>query len=297
MEPRSNNTPLIVLVGETASGKTALSIELAKQFGGEIISADSRAVYRGLDIGTAKPTSEEMDDVPHHLIDVIDPDQAFSVAEFKRLALRAIDEISARGHIPMIVGGTGLYVDAVVYDFAFRGGPNIELRRQLEQLSIEELQRILLDKGLPLPENERNPRHLIRAIETEGATADRGELRQNTLMMGLTIDREALKEKLVKRVDLMVGQGFVEEVQRIADRYGWDVPALQAPGYKAFRKYLAGECTLEEAKTLFVRNDYQLAKRQRTWFKRDANIRYICKKEEAVALVTTFLNKVYTGTE
>lgn len=296
MESRSNNSPLIVLVGETASGKTALSIELAKQFGGEIISADSRAVYRGLDIGTAKPTVAEMDGVPHHLLDVVDPDKPFSASEFKQLALRAIDEISARGHVPFIVGGTGLYVDAVVYDFAFRGGPNIELRKQLEQLSVEALQHILLGKGLSLPQNERNPRHLIRAIETEGAVANRGELRPNTLMMGLTIDREILKEKLVKRVDLMVEQGFVQEVRRVSDQYGWDVPALQAPGYKAFRKYLAGECTLEEAKILFVRNDYRLAKRQRTWFKRDPNIQHICKKEDAVALVTTFLNKVYTAT-
>lgn len=295
MGSQPNQAPLVALVGETASGKTALSIELAKQFNGEIISADSRAVYRGMDIGTAKPTPEEMDGVPHHLIDVVDPDQPFSVSDFKRLALEAIADIQSRGKLPILVGGTGLYIDAVVYDFAFRGEPDQALRQELQLLPVEKLQEILVSKGLPLPENSRNPRHLIRAIETEGAVADRGKLRPDTLIMGLKIDREVLNAKLVKRVDAMVERGFVQEVQKVADQYGWDVPALLAPGYKAFRKYLAGEITIEEAKTLFVRNDSQLAKRQRTWFKRDSNIHWICKKEEAVDLLTTFLNKVYTA--
>jgi tRNA dimethylallyltransferase len=295
MGPQPNQTPLVVLVGETASGKTALSIELAKRFNGEIISADSRAIYRGMDIGTAKPTIEEMDGVPHHLIDVVEPNQPFTVADYKRLVLTAIQDIGRRGRLPIMVGGTGLYVDAVVYNFAFRDQPDQELREGLQQLSVDQLQQIIIDKGLSLPQNQRNPRHLIRTIETNGAIASREHLRNNTLLLGLQIDRETLKEKLAKRVDAMVDGGFIAEVQNIADQYGWEIPAMQAPGYKAFRKYLANDITLEEAKTLFVRNDLQLAKRQRTWFKRDTNINWICKKDEAVDLVTTFLNKVYTA--
>ncbi len=296
MEPRPNPAPLIVLVGETASGKTALGIELARQFNGEIIAADSRTVYTGMDIGTAKPTPEEMQGIPHHLLDVVTPDRAFTAADFKRQAEAAIAAISARGRLPIMVGGSGLYIDSVIYDFQFRGGPDLDLRQELQSLGVDELQGRLFAEGIPLPENSRNPRHLLRSLETKGAIAVRAPLRQNTLVMGLSIDRDALKAKLARRVDLMVEQGFVEEVQRIVGRYGWDAPGLQAPGYRAFRKYLAKEVTLEEAKALFVQNDSQLAKRQRTWFRRNKDIHWLCKKEEAVDLVTTFLNKVYTDT-
>lgn len=295
MEPRSNPAPLIVIVGETASGKTALAIELAKQFNGEIIAADSRTIYKGMDIGTAKPTPKEQDGVPHYLLDVIYPDEKFTAADFKRLANEKIENILRRGKLPIIVGGTGLYIDSVIYDFEFRPPADPGLRARLQAMSVEELQRVLAEKDIPLPENSRNPRHLMRAIETEGIAASRKGLRPNTLVIGLSIDRELLKEKLVKRVDLMVGQGFLEEVRRISDQYGWGIPALQAPGYKAFRRYLANEVSLEEAKALFIQNDLQLAKRQRTWFSRNKSIQWIWKKEESVDLITSFLNKVYTA--
>jgi tRNA dimethylallyltransferase len=295
MESKPNNTPLIVIVGETASGKTALGIELAKRFNGEIIAADSRTVYRGLSIGTAKPTIQEMDGVQHHLLDVVDPDEHFSAADFKRLANKGMADIAGRGRLPIMVGGTGLYVDSIIYDFAFRPAPNPGLRAKLEKLSVEELQDIISARGLPLPENPKNPRHLIRVIETDGRREVQNTLRENTLIIGLSIDREVLKEKLAKRVDVMVEAGLIDELQRAAKQFGWDAPALQATGYKAFRQYIAGEVTLEKAKTLFVRNDLMLAKRQRTWFRRNKSIHWICKKEEAVDLITTFLNKVSTA--
>lgn len=282
---------MIVIVGETASGKTALSIDLAKQFAGEIISADSRAVYKDMDIGTAKPTTEEQQGIPHHLISIVTPSEEFTAADFKRLANKKISEISGRGRLPFIVGGTGLYIDSILYDFQFRAPAHRELRQQLQGLSVLELQQQLHSKQILLPENSQNPRHLIRAIETGGAVSEQRPLRQNTLVLGLKIDRDALQEKLTKRVDAMVERGFIEEVQRITERYGWETPALQAPGYKAFRKYLAREITIDEAKALFVRYDLQLAKRQRTWFRRNKGIHWICKKEEAVDLVTSFLNK------
>jgi tRNA dimethylallyltransferase len=295
MESKSNQPPLICIVGETASGKTALAIELARRFNGEIIAADSRTVYKEMDIGTAKPTAEERGAVPHHLLNVVSPGDHFTVADFKTLANREIQHITSRAKVPFLVGGSGLYVDAVIYDFKFRGPADEATRRRLQQLSVEELQQQLATSGIPLPENSRNPRHLIRTLETGGQKIEQSAMRPNTLVLGMTIDQEELREKVTKRVDLMAEEGFIEEVRTIAERYGWDAPALQAPGYKAFRKYLANEITLEEAKLLFVRNDLQLAKRQRTWFRRNKGIHYIRNKEEAVALTTTFLNKVPTA--
>lgn len=291
MESVDNNGPLVAVVGQTASGKSALAMDLARRFGGEIVAADSRTVYKGLDIGTAKPTRADRDLVKHHLIDVVDPSTSFSVAEFKRLTDDAIADIGRRGRLPLLVGGTGLYVDAVLYDFAFRAPASPELRRELEGLSVEELQDRLVGAGIPLPANRQNPRHLIRSIETNGEVASRGQLRLNTLVIGLEIDREQLRTKVTMRVDMMVDEGLVEEVRRASDQYGWDIAALQAPAYKAFRPYLEGEITLDEAKQRFVQYDMQYAKRQKTWFKRNKDIVWISHPEQAVDLVTTFLNK------
>lgn len=291
MEPKSDATPLIAIVGETASGKSALALRLAQRFNGEIIAADSRTVYEGMDIGTAKPTHEERLAVPHHLLDVVTPDKPFSVAVFKRLAEVAIADIASRGNVPFLVGGTGLYVDAVVYNFSFRQKADEALRQQLERLDVEALQEMIQEQDLPMPENKQNPRHLIRAIETKGELPEKHDLRPRTLLLGLRIDHDTLLRKITARVDLMVEQGFVREIARVAEQYGWGAPALQAPGYRAFRAYLLGSGTLDEAKTAFVRNDMQLAKRQRTWFKRNKSIHWISKEEEAADLITTLLSK------
>ena len=291
MESQPNNAPLIALVGETASGKTALAIELAKRFNGEIICADSRTVYRGMNIGTAKPTIAEQDGIRHHLLDVVNPDDAFSVADFQRLTQRAIKDIASRGHVPFLVGGTGLYIDAILYDFTFRQAPDPQERRRLQAMTVQELQTEIIERGLTMPENSQNPRHLTSVIETGGLQPSHKILRDNTLILGLSIDREVLKTKLIKRVDAMCEAGFVEEVRSLFATYHSDTPALQAPGYKAFKAYVDGTSSLEEAKEMFVRNDYQLAKRQRTWFKRNKSIHWVTKQAEAVDLVTTFLNK------
>ncbi|MBX6334433.1 tRNA (adenosine(37)-N6)-dimethylallyltransferase MiaA [Candidatus Saccharibacteria bacterium] len=291
MASRSENTPLIVIVGQTASGKSALAMHLARRFGGEIVAADSRTVYRGMDIGTAKPTPQDRAMVPHHLIDVVNPDEPFNVADFQRLANAAIDDIVSRGKLPILVGGTGLYVDAVIYNFGLRKPANPALRRELESLSVEELQARLIDQGLPLPRNERNPRHLIRAIEAGGETAVRAPLRPNTLVIGLQVDPEVLRDKIARRVDAMVKAGLVEEVRRLSEQYGWDVPALQAPAYKAFRPYIEGRISLEEAKQQFARYDWQYARRQKTWFRRNKDIVWIDRAEEIEDLITSFLSK------
>jgi tRNA dimethylallyltransferase len=244
-----------------------------------------------MDIGTAKPTAEERQQVPHHLLDVLPPNRQFTAADFQRLASIAITDIAARGHAPFLVGGSGLYIDAFLYGFTFRGGANPVQRQALQVLSVEELQQLLHERGIPLPENQRNPRHLIRALETGGATPQRGSLRPHTLLLGLDPGREALRQTIIQRVDAMVAAGFIDEVRSLAEAYGWDAPGLQAPGYRAFRGYIDGHLSLDEAKQLFVQNDMQYAKRQMTWFRRNADIHWISKMDEAVELVTTLLNK------
>jgi tRNA dimethylallyltransferase len=286
----SASPPLVVLVGQTGSGKSALAIELARRFNGEIISADSRAIYKGMDIGTAKPSVEDQAKVPHHLIDVVTPNQPFTVADFQRLAREAIAGVTNRGRVPFLVGGTGLYVDSVIYDFSFRRPANPMERQRLQAMTVEELQREIEERGLPLPENEQNPVHLIRTLETEGEVSQHGPLRTNTLVLGLTIEKDKLERRIQDRVEGMVAQGFTDEVRNLSSKYGWDVSALQAPGYKEFRLYLAGEVSLEETEQQFVRSHLQYAKRQKTWFKRNADIIWISNSEEAVDRVTTFLN-------
>lgn len=165
--------PLIVIVGPTASGKTSLAIRLAQKYGGEIICADSRTVYRDMDIGTAKPTPEERALVSHWGLDLVSPGERFTAADFKRYALEKIDEIRARGHVPFIVGGTGLYVDSVVFDYEFGGSVDESQRQELEVLSIEELHKYCFKHNISLPENNKNKRHLIRAIEQRGINSKR----------------------------------------------------------------------------------------------------------------------------
>lgn len=283
--------PLIVVVGPTASGKTALAIELAKKFNGEIICADSRTIYKELNIGTAKPTLEEQQSVPHHLIDVVTPDQTFSAAKFKAMALKAINDVLKRGKLPIMVGGTGLYVDAVLFDFDFLSPANEQQRERLGKMSIEELQQEIIAKNLPMPPNNKNPRHLARTIETEGRSGTRSELRSNTLVLGLDPGLEETKRRISKRVDMMFEQGFELEVKLVTNRYGWGAPGLQAPGYKAFRELAEDKISHEEAVDTMIREHYLLARRQRTWFKRNKSIHWLSNREEAVEIVTTFLNK------
>lgn len=286
--------PLLVIVGETASGKSELAMRLAEMFGGELICADSRTVYKDMDVGTAKPTAADRARVPHFGLDLVAPDEPFTVADFKVYANQAIDGIVDRGRLPVMVGGTGLYVDAVLYDYSFRAPAEPALRQQLQNMTVGQLQERLTEEGLPLPGNAQNPRHLIRAIETGGQGDEAGPLRENTLIVGLSPDREVLRRRIEDRVEAMVAEGFVDEVTRLAETYGWEAPAMQAPGYKAFRQYLAGTISLEEAKALFIRNDMNLAKRQRTWFRRNKSIHWLPTGEEyekSVELITTLMNK------
>lgn len=287
-------TPLLVIVGETASGKTALAIELAKKFDGEIICADSWTVRRGVDIGTAKPTEEQRREVPHHLLDVVEPCGEFTAAVFKRLANEAIEDIAGRGRLPIMVGGTGLYVDGVIYDFDFLPAGDRSEREELNRLNVAQL----LDKvrGLKLDHtgvDTRNKRRLIRLIETKGQKPTRQPLRENTFMIGLRTPREEIERRIIARLDEMIEAGLEDEVRSLAERYGWDCEALKGIGYAQWKDYFTGDQSLPETRGRIIKATFEYAKRQRTWFKRNKSIHWFAapvNMAEVVDAVTTFLS-------
>ena len=295
MESRSNNAPLIVIVGETASGKSALALRLAEKFDSEIIAADSWTVYKDFDIGTAKPSLDELKRVPHHLLDIADPRDGFSAPEFKKRALAAIDEITARGKLSFLVGGTGLYVDSVIFDYQFLAAPPAELRAMLSALPLEEIRQKLVDQGISTEGVDiRNKRRLIRLLETDGARPVKSELRPNTLMLGMYTDREALRERVTKRVDVMLTSGLEREVEALAKKYGWDVEPMKGIGYREWHEYFSGSQSLGQTRERIIAATMNLAKRQRTWFKRNNSIQWLTTEDkfaEAVEIITTFLNK------
>lgn len=287
MAAESNVSPLIVIVGTTASGKSSLAVELARKYQGEIICADSRTVYKGMDIGTAKPTVQDQQEIPHHLLDVVTPDLPYSAAKFKEAAVKAIEDVSNRGKLPFLVGGTGLYIDSVIYDFAFLPPGSLEDREHLQALSVEELQKEIRARGLPMPENSKNSRHLIRAIETNGAVAVRKRLRPNTLIIGLDRSKEDVVNAIHTRTKAMIDAGLANEVESLVETYGWDSPGLQAVGYREWRENEAIEKIIRAIEV----NSARYAKRQRTWFKRNLHIHWIKNVADAETAIKKFLQK------
>lgn len=290
----SSTPKLVVIAGETASGKSELAIRLARQFGGEIICADSWTVRREADIGTAKPSLADQAAVPHHLLDVTGPDEDFTAAVFKRLAQAAIDDIAVRGKLPIMVGGTGLYIDSVLYDFGFLAVGDRAARTELNNLDPAELLRKIRDLGLKTGTVDiRNKRRLIRLIETNGAIPTRQKLRGNTLIIGIKNERDILEKRIIKRVDDMLAAGLEDEVRGLVERYGWDCEALKGVGYAQWQGYFLGNQTLAETRQKIIKANLDLAKRQRTWFKRNKSIHWLdtpVNWQELVDLVTTFLS-------
>lgn len=288
-----NKTKIGLIVGPTASGKTAASIALAQRMNAEIISADSIQIYRGMDIGSAKPTMEERQGIPHHLMDAIDIDSPkFSVAEYRRMAGDAIEDILSRGKYPLVVGGTGLYVNSLIYPLNFTSVPSDEkLRSELTALEQEQkgAAYALLQKEDPKAAQRLHPndvKRVIRAIEVVRLTGkpidDHGgdfaneanaEIPYEPTIIGLTMPREKLYERINLRVDIMLEQGLIEEARAIYDAgYDASLPALQGLGYKQLFKHFAGEYTLEQAIDAIKLETRHFAKRQLTWFRRDKRI-------------------------
>lgn len=284
--------PLVVVVGETSSGKSALAMELARRFDGELICADSWTVYKGFDIGTAKPSPADQAEVPHHLLDVADPAEGFSAVIFQKLAVQAIADITARGKLPIMVGGTGLYIDSVLFDYGFLPKSDPALREELNTMTLEQVvaraEQLGLDTtGIDL----RNKRRVIRLIENNGVRPTRQTMRENTLVVGVQVPREELRERIEVRVDTMIAAGLENEVRDLAERYGWDVEPIKGIGYKEWREYFAGTEKLEQVRLRIIKGTMDLAKRQRTWFKRNDRIQWTTERSKIVDLVTTFLNK------
>lgn len=287
----SKASPLVVVVGPTASGKSALAMRIAQAHNGEIIAADSRTVYRGMDIGTAKPTSQDQELVPHHLIDVRDPDEPFSAAEFKELANQAINDVASRGRLPIMVGGTGLYIDAVIFDYHFGPAADQAQRAVLNAMSVEELQDLCRQKNIDLPINNENKRHLVRALELGGLISHKKQLRANTFVVGISTERDILRRRVSERAKEMVTEGVLEEVKRIGQKYAWRGEALKGNIYRIFRGVIEGSKTIDEATEEFIRSDMALAKRQMTWFKRNQFIHWSTNPEELQQQVDTFLRR------
>ena len=289
--------PLIILTGPTAVGKTDLSIKLAKAVNGEIISADSMQVYKKMDIGTAKIMPEEMDGIPHYLIDVLDPKEEFHVVLFQKLAKEAMEEIYAKGKIPIITGGTGFYIQALLYDIAFDNNDgDMAYREELEELAKEKgaeyLHNMLaeIDEEAAKSIHANNIKRVIRAIEFHKQTGRKisehnEEERQkvspyNFVYFVLNNDRQVLYERIEKRVDIMLEQGLVAEVEALyKEGYDSNLVSMLGLGYKEILAYLKGECTLEEAVYILKRDTRHFAKRQLTWFKREKEITWVNKNE------------------
>lgn len=263
-------SPLVVVVGPTASGKTALAIEVAKRFGGEIICADSRTIYKGMNIGTAKPTMDERGAVPHWGLDLVEPGDRFTVADFKDYALRKIREIRSRGHVPFLVGGSGLYVDAILFDYQFGAPGSEEERKKLEKLSIEQLHEYCIENNIQLPENSQNKRYVMRAIEQKNInTKRRDEPLENTIVVGIATNRDTLRARIAARAEQLFENGVVEEATLLGKKYGWESEAMTGNIYPLVHAYSRGDISYEEMKERFTTLDWQLAKRQLTWLRRN----------------------------
>ena len=286
---------LVFLVGPTAIGKTGISIELAGLINGEIVSCDSMQVYKGMDIGTSKPAKDLLARIPHHMIDIIEPSDEFSVAQFRRMAVKAIEDIIARGKTPLVVGGSGLYVKVLIDGIFEAPSTDREFRARLKQEADEFGTGILyirlqeVDKEAASGIHPNDLRRILRALEVyEKAKAPISQLRANTVglsdkyevkIFGLNMERPALYKKVEERVDLMFKEGLTEEAKGLM-RQKLSLTASQALGYKEIFAFLRGECDTEEAKRLVKRDTRRYAKRQITWFKADKRMEWIMLDED-----------------
>ena len=303
---------IIVILGPTASGKTDLAVKLAQKFNGEIVTADSRTIYKGMDIGTAKVLGErrEIDSefaviyqgIPHYLIDCVYPNEEYSVVHFKDDAQRIIDKIIKRGKTPFLVGGTGLYIQALMDNLDVpEVPPDKELRERLERdietLGLEAVYE-KLKATCPILASSvvdpQNPRRIIRAMEICLKNGDlarvKGEPFYDALKIGIKLEKEELNRRIDARVDKMMEGGLVEENKKLLEKYDSNLPALSGIGYREIIKYLRGELPVEDAVELIKLNTRHFVKRQMTWFKRDESINWVENLGEGEKLVSNFLH-------
>ncbi len=306
---------ILVIVGPTAVGKTNISVELAKKFDTEIISADSVQVYRHMDIGSAKVTAEEAKGIKHHMIDIVNPDEEFSVSDFKNMAEMYIDKLILEDKLPIVIGGSGLYVNSLLYDLDFgqvKSDESIKMiyRQYLENNGIDKLHELLIEKDPIAAQNihKNNTKRVIRALEVCHLTGEKfsdmsTDIRKpgnkyECIVIGLTMDRELLYDRINKRVDLMFEDGLLEEVQNILDLgYDKNLISLRAIGYKEIFPFLEGVVSKEETLEILKQNTRRFAKRQYTWFNADENIRWfdlsnLDKKQETIEDIYRYVKEL-----
>lgn len=289
---------VIALVGPTASGKTALAIALAKKYNGEVISIDSRQVYKTLDIGTEKVTGEEMEGIRHHMIDIVEPEYTLTVEEFQKQAREKIEEIVSLGKLPILAGGSGQYMDAVLYDTQFPTvPPNTKLREELESIPVTALFKILKAEDPKRAEciDPQNKRRIIRALEIIEALGKvpeqkQGKLLYNTLYLGIEISREEIKEKITKRLLQTLTKGLIKEVEAVQKRVGSVRTSEFGLEYRVVQEYLSGLIPEEELTQKLITELMRYAKRQMTWFKRNKDIVW-GDKEELLEQAEAFLTR------
>lgn len=280
---------VLVVIGPTAVGKTSLSLDLAKQFHGEIISGDSIQVYRGFDIGSAKITQEEMQGIKHHCIDILDKKEAYSVYDFQLNARKAIEEITSRNLLPILAGGTGLYIKAALYDYHFDSQNDTDLKlseEKYQKYTNEELYEILkqTDEKTAQTIHPNNRKRVIRALciaenapqkKSENLAAQNHQPIYDVLMIGLTMDRNLLHERINRRVEIMMEHGLKEEIEKLlSEGETFDDRAMQGIGYREWREYFEGNHTIDEVKEEIQKNSRQFAKRQMTWFKNQFDVKW-----------------------
>lgn len=301
---------LVVILGPTASGKTSWSLQLAKKFNGEIVSADSRQVFKKMDIGTAKVPGEwkwnglyrtyVVEDIPHHLIDFLDPGKSFTLTQFRDRAVKHIKLAHKHKKLPMLVGGTGLYIQSLVDNYIIpKVPPNKKLRKSLEEKSLPELHELLKQMDPVAAENidAKNGRRLVRALEVCIFTGVpfssqklKGEQLFDVLLIGIDVPRELLYKRIEMRVDDMIEQGLVKEIKSLVkQKYSWELPSMNGVGYKEMKKFVENEWSLKESVELLKKNTRRLARKQLTWFRRDKRIKWVKSYEEAEKLITEFI--------
>ncbi|HET6864015.1 MAG TPA: tRNA (adenosine(37)-N6)-dimethylallyltransferase MiaA, partial [Candidatus Saccharimonadales bacterium] len=262
-----------------------------KELNGEIISADSWTVYKGFDIGTGKPSPSDQKAVKHYLIDVREASQGFNAPLFKEMAEQSIKNIQNRGKLPILAGGTGLYLDSVLYDFGFLDNSTPEERAKLDAMSLSDLLETAQLRKVDLTDiDKRNKRRVIRAIEAKGAKPTKGKLKPRTLIVGLKLEPDELEQRIEKRIDTMLAAGLEREVKGLADRFGWEIEPMKGIGYREWQAYFDGGRTLEETRQRIISATRGLAKRQRTWFKRNPDLLWFDSAGKAHQFIQKTLN-------
>lgn len=305
-----NKPKVIVICGPTASGKTALSIELAKRIDGEVVSADSMQIYKDMNIGSAKVTPEEMDGIKHYLIDFVSPDERYSVANYKQDAKKAIEEIIAKGKTPIVVGGTGLYVDSLIYEIEYNDIEiDEEYRKELERIKEKDGLDVLYKSALKIDPkamekiSSNDSKRIMRVLEiyhSTGKTKTQQELESRTKeipynykVFAINMDREKLYDRINRRVDIMIEKGLVEEVEKLIEKYKKFPTAMQGLGYKEVRDYLEEKLSYEDMIEKIKQESRRYAKRQLTWFRKDKDTIWIDglnDMEENISIILEAVN-------